>query len=197
MTNIDATLAAVERGRLRSAGSRTNNTTGCTRVAVAAWWAMAGLASASLGVQAQEAGSASLAPDEDVLAVSAHIGTQLALVVIFPLPGVSVDVIVDSGRLPVWGQVQLAAHVPLAMGSVRLGGGGRQGAGGYALCEKGVGLSHDFDEIHLTGCGLGGRLARDRTTFSLDATVGRSTDRTFGAYAKLNFAAHHRLARFP
>ena len=156
------------------------------------------MASASLGVQAQEAGSASLAPDEDGLAVSAHIGTQLALVVIFPLPGVSVDVIVDSDRLPVWGQVQLAAHIPLAVGSVRLGVGGRQGAGGYALCEKGVGLGHhDFGDYHLTGCGLGGRLARDRTTFSLDATVGRSTDRTFGAYAKLNFAAHYRLGRFP
>lgn len=195
MTNIDATLAAVERGRLRSAGSRTRNTTGCTRVAVASWWAWAGLASASLGVQAQEAGSASLAPDEDGLAVSAHIGTQLALVVIFPLPGVSVDVIVDSGRLPVWGQVQLAAHIPLAMGSVRLGVGGRQGAGGYALCEKGVGFSL-HDGYHMTGCGLGGRLARDRTTFSLDATAGPS-NWSFGAYAKLNFAAHHRLGRFP
>ncbi len=103
------------------------------------------------------------------------------------------DVLVDSGRLPVWGQVQLSAHIPLAMGSVRLGVGGRQGTGGYALCEKGVGLSHhDFGDDHLTGCGLGGRLARDRTTFSLDATVGWATS---NLYAKLNFAMHYRIER--
>ncbi|MDE2763191.1 MAG: hypothetical protein OXQ94_07245 [Gemmatimonadota bacterium] len=191
MTNIDAKPAATERGRLRSAGRRTETTTACARVAVATWWMLAGLASAGVGVQAQEAGSASLAPDENGLAVSAHFGTHLALYyLVIPVPGVSVDVIVDSGQLPVWGQVQLSGHIPgLAMGSVRLGGGGRQGAGFYALCEKAVA------DYRLEGCGLGGRLARDRTTFSAEATVGGHTGGDHGGYLKLNFAMHYRIGR--
>lgn len=192
MTDIDAKPAATERGRLRSAGSRTETTTACARVAVATWWVLAGLASAGVGVQAQEAGSASLAPDENGLAVSTHIGAHLALYyLVIPIPGVSLGVIVDSGQLPVWGQVQLSGHlVDPAMGSVRLGGGGRQGAGFYALCEKAVGVDYSLE-----GCGVGGRLARDRTTFSVEATVGGHTAGDHGGYFKLNLAMHYRIGR--
>ena len=188
MARINATPAAMKRGRLRSAGTRTKTTGACARVAAAVWWALAGLASASFGVQAQEADSAPRAPDEDGLAVSAHIGAHLALAyLVIPLPGVSVDVIVDSGQLPVWGQVQLSGHIPgFAMGSVRLGGGGRQGFGGYALCEKVVGVDDSFK-----GCGFGGRLA----PFSLDVTVGGYTGGDGGGYLKLNLAVHYRIGR--
>lgn len=195
MTNIYATVAAMERGSPRSAGSRMKTATACTRVAVAAWWALAGFASAGVGVQAQEAGSVSLAPDEDGLAVSAHIGAHLALV--FQAPGVSLGVIVDSNRLPVWGQAQLSAYTLSRMYSVRLGVGSRQGRGYYAIYEKGLGRIHDSVGRLKGGLGFGLRLARDRTTYSVEATLGGHTAGDHGPYAKLDFALHYRLGRFP
>lgn len=140
MVNIDATPSAMGRGRLRSAGSRTKNTTTCTRVAGTAWWALARTASASFGVQAQEAGSASLTPDEGVPAVSAHVGAGLALYYfIVPSLGVSVNVTVDSGQLPVWGQVQLSGHtLGPAVGSLRRAAAGARASEATLSARRGL-----------------------------------------------------------
>ena len=133
-----------------------------------------------------------------------------------PSPGVSVDLVINGSRSPVWASLQFLAQMVrwnvqyddltrrdhYYIGRVRLGLGRGDGPSIYGLFEKGFGVvmtdraSWLGRVYNLTGIGLGAGLTVRRVTVSFEVVIGAANRSSPDLYGGLGLSLQYRLRRF-